>query len=320
MKRLRCLLLLCMCSIFAVTASAQTARFNAMYVFGDSLSDTGNDLILTKLIGLNPAVPPSESPHRTYYEGRFSNGPISFEYLWRLIKQNDQARVSPSLVYAQPGRNRAISYAFGGATSAYFATTPDGVPVTGLLSQVEAFRFGLLGRKPGQRALLAIWIGSNDYVTTTPNPPDEVVRNIKRAIKRLYQIGGRHFVVLNLPDLGLIPAAQAQGLGPVLSAVSRIHNALLAQAIAELSTTLPGIHITSIDVFTLGQSLLGSTITAIPALETLVPNSSSCLLLNPATCPDVPLALTHPFFYWDLEHPTTYIHGILGRAMYDALR
>ncbi len=80
------------------------------------------------------------------------------------------------------------------------------------------------------------------------------------------------------------------------------------------------INIISIDVFSLGQSLLGSTITAIPALETLVPGSSSCLLLNPATCPDVPLALTLPFFYWDIEHPTTYIHGILGRAMYDAFR
>jgi phospholipase/lecithinase/hemolysin len=105
MKKLRCLLLLCMCSVFAVTASAQTVRFDALYVFGDSLSDTGNDLILTKLIGLNPAVPPSESPHRTYYEGRFSNGPISFEYLWRLIKQNDQARVSPSFLRPLPGRS-----------------------------------------------------------------------------------------------------------------------------------------------------------------------------------------------------------------------
>lgn len=51
MNDLRCLVLLCFCSLFIQTAWAQTPRFDAMYVFGDSLSDNGNDLILTKLLG-----------------------------------------------------------------------------------------------------------------------------------------------------------------------------------------------------------------------------------------------------------------------------
>jgi phospholipase/lecithinase/hemolysin len=306
------------CLVFASTI-AHAADFDAMYIFGDSLSDNGNDLILTKLIGLNPAIPPSISPNRTYFEGRFSNGLISFEYLWRFLKQSDDARVTPSLATGLPKRKGAINFAFGGATSALLATTPEGVLVPGLLGQVEIFRVGLLGRKPPTRALFAIWIGSNDYVTAAPNPPATVVRNIKMSIQRLYRLGGRHFLVLNLPDLGLIPAAQAQGIAAALSEVSRVHNALLAQAIAELSSTLPRIEITSINVFALAQGVMGSTITAFPALETLVPNSSACLVLNPASCPDVPLTLTQPFFYWDAEHPTTYIHSILGTAMFDAL-
>src|SRR5262245_75704 len=63
----------------------QPARFTALYAFGDSLADNGNDLIATRAIGLNPAVPPSVSPHMAYYRGRFSNGPVAFEYLWQLI-------------------------------------------------------------------------------------------------------------------------------------------------------------------------------------------------------------------------------------------
>lgn len=244
---------------------------------------------------------------------------MAFDYLWRLIKQNPAAKVRPSLTFALPIQNGAINYAFGGATSGASATTPGGFPVPGLLSQVEAFRFGLLGRKPPQRSLFALWIGSNDYAVPVPTAPETVVRNIKRAIQRLHQSGGRKFLLLNLPDLGLTPAAQAQGVGAALSALSQFHNALLAQAIAELATTLPGIQITSIDVFALAQNLLGSTITGIPALETLAPGASSCLLINPATCPDVPLALSDPFFYWDVEHPTTFIHSVLAQAMYDAL-
>jgi phospholipase/lecithinase/hemolysin len=320
MKNLRYFALLCLGTFFVQTANAETPRFEAMYVFGDSLSDNGNDLILTKLLGVNPAVPPSETPHRTYFQGRFSNGPVAFEYLWRLIKQNPAANVKPSLTFALPIQPGAINYAFGGASSGISATTPGGFPVPGLLAQVEAFRFGLLGRRPLTRSLFALWIGSNDYAVAVPASPDIVVANIQRAIQRLYQSGGRKFLVLNLPDLGLTPAAQAQGVGPALSALSQFHNALLAQAIAQLATTLPGIQITSIDVFALAQNLLGSTITGIPALETLAPGSSGCLLLNPASCPDVPLALGDRFFYWDVEHPTTFIHSVLGQAMYNALQ
>lgn len=319
MNKLRCLVFLSLCSFFMQTAAAVTPLIDAMYVFGDSLSDNGNDLILTKLIGINPAIPPSESPHRTYFQGRFSNGPVAVEYLWRLIKQDPSARIKPSLTFSLPGQNGAISYAFGGATSGVSATTPGGFLVPGLLSQVEAFRFGLFGKKPPTRSLFAVWIGANDYAHQVPSTPEVVVSNIKLAIQRLYQIGGRQFVVLNLPNLGLTPIAQAQGLGEALGALSQFHNALLAQATSELSASLRGIRITSIDVFTLEQNVFGSTFGSVPALGLLAPGSETCLLLNPASCPDVPLTLTAPFFYWDVEHPTTYIHGILGQAMYDAL-
>lgn len=319
MNNLRCLMLFCLCWIFIQPASAQTPRFNAMYVFGDSLSDVGNDLILSKLFGENPAVPPSESPHRTYFQGRFSNGPVAFEYLWRLIKQNPSAKVKPSFGLALPSQNGAISYAFGGATAGFSTTTPGGFPVPGLLGQVEAFRFGLFGRKPPLRSLFALWIGPNDYAVAVPAAPNAVVGNIKLAIQRLYQAGGRQFIVLNMPNLGLTPIAQAQRLGDVFAGLSQFHNVLLAQAASELSASLPGIRITSIDVFALEQSVFGSTYGSIPALRFLAPGSESCLLLNPASCPDVPLTLTEPYYYWDVEHPTTYIHGILGQAMYDAL-
>ncbi|MEO6022145.1 MAG: hypothetical protein ABIP64_03340, partial [Burkholderiales bacterium] len=76
--------------------------------------------------------------------------------------------------------------------------------------------------------------------------------------------------------------------------------------------------VTKINVFNVAQSLLGSTIPG-PALEFLAPGFSACLLINPATCPDVELTLSLPFFYWDVEHPTTLLHSVLGSAMFGAL-
>src|ERR1700682_2529932 len=81
------------------SAGAQDHSVDAFFVFGDSLSDTGNDFIATKFqLGLDPAIPPSESPHATYFQGRFSNGPVAFEYVWcALMQQAPCSGLTPSL-------------------------------------------------------------------------------------------------------------------------------------------------------------------------------------------------------------------------------
>ena len=74
---------------------AQAPKFDAFFVFGDSLSDTGNLWLLTKSAGQDPAIPPSVSPHMTYFQGRFSNGPVAFEYLWDLMSSKAGGSVTP---------------------------------------------------------------------------------------------------------------------------------------------------------------------------------------------------------------------------------
>ena len=73
-------------AVWAATPPPTPPKYDNLYVFGDSLSDTGNDIILTKAQRISPAIPPSESPHRTYYKGRFSNGPVAVEYLWQSMQ------------------------------------------------------------------------------------------------------------------------------------------------------------------------------------------------------------------------------------------
>src|SRR5438874_6171747 len=61
MKHVARLLLVAICSLFVLSASA----FDAIIAFGDSLTDTGNE--------------PSE-PY-LHYQGRWSNGPLWVEHL-----------------------------------------------------------------------------------------------------------------------------------------------------------------------------------------------------------------------------------------------
>ncbi|KAJ2892230.1 hypothetical protein IWW38_003300, partial [Coemansia aciculifera] len=64
-------------TLVIVAASAQATN-PTLYVFGDSLSDTGTLKLLT--LGLMPPSP--------YWQGRFSSGPVWNEYLARLLNYN----------------------------------------------------------------------------------------------------------------------------------------------------------------------------------------------------------------------------------------
>ena len=308
-----------------VPAGAQNLKFDAFFVFSDSLGDTGNDLILTRTAGLYPAIPPSESPHKTYFKGRFSNGPILFEHFWALLSASHDS-VTPSLAVAEVPRKGAISFAYGGSTSG-----ADCSPFPGLGCQVTQFAALLGGNPPPPRALYAVFSGANDiFGATNPLDPvvvDTIVSNVTDAIEALYALGARDIMVLNMPNLGVAPIVTDQGLKIALDGVAQAHNAKLKTALSVLSGTLPGLRIIPVDVYTFLQSL---TVTssfnfAVPALP---PPLSSCLFL-PATpeappgssCTDVStFNVDRRYFFWDIEHPTMAAHAVIGAFLYRELK
>ncbi len=300
---------------------AAPPNYPALYAFGDSLSDTGNDIVVTKALSMTPAIPPSESPHRTYYQGRFSNGPVAVEYLWRLLKGNNNAVVAPFMLTNTLGKKSAVNFAFGGSGTAEVFQTPGGFAVPGLLGQVKLFRTALQGKKADNQALYVLWSGANDYLFGGANEPTVIVANITRAIEDLHALGARNFLVPNLPDMGLAPLAQFQGAGPALSQLTAAHNAVLAQSLDALSTRLGKANIMRTDVNGITKTMLSTGAVAAnpPALALIAPDSGAvdCLFRNPMTCPDVNVTAAIPsLLFWDVLHPTTQVHGVLGRAMF----
>jgi phospholipase/lecithinase/hemolysin len=313
-------------TVFAMPpALAAPPQYEAFYVFGDSLSDTGNDYILTKLQKLDPPLPPSDSPHKTYYLGRFSNGPVATEYLWRELR--DGAALTPFLSNPSMSSPGGVNFAFGGSTSGYLNQMPGGLFVPGVLGQIELYRKALKGKQPKSKALYAVWTGANDYLMGRTDQPGEVVANIVKAIQTLYSLGARDFLIPNLPDLGLTPMVQMTGNGAEFLALTQSHNALLTQALNQLRPKMRGIRIFHVDLFTLSQSLLSDTEKVAivpPALEFLAPGTGAteCFVVDPSTCPEVNVTAELPpphFAFWDMMHPTTFIHKLYGDAMRESL-
>lgn len=311
-------------TVMASSAIAAQPNYAAMYVFGDSLSDTGNDFAATTAQQMVPAIPPSVTPYATYWQGRFSNGPVAVEYLWRFMSRNNNAQLAPFVRNPSLDGKTSVNFAFGGAGSGIQNATPTGFLVPGLVGQVGLYTTALAGRKSRPDALYVVWSGSNDYLQNITHDPYVVVGNISTAISTLYATGAREFLVPNLPDLGGAPLVKAQGGAALFTALSKNHNALLASTLNTLSRSLPGVKIVQLDVFALGQVLVSSGIvnSDVPALAFLSPGTGAvdCLFRNPSTCVDVTqLGFVAPFLYWDILHPTTQVHGVMGTAMYQAL-
>ncbi len=300
------------------------APYDLFVTFGDSLADTGNLFAMTQGLGFQPAVPPSRTPHRTYFEGRFSNGPVAFEYLWNAIRGGNNP-LTPVLRLGSVPRKGGVDFSFGGSSSGFVSQTPgsEGFFVPGLRGQVELYLALKRGAVP-KRTLAAIVTGSNDYLTTPPTPPaspPDVVANIVAAIERLHAAGVNTIVVLNLSDLGAVPLVSAQPpeQRAGLTALSTAHNVLLAHALEDLSARRPKLRLVPVDVNEVIAGVPGGMNFDVPAVDTLVAGwpypfpASACLFVDATTCPDVPtLDVGDAFFFWDAVHPTTAVHGGLA--------
>ncbi len=192
---------------------------NQLYVFGDSLSDTGT--IYNATGGAYPPSPP-------YFQGRYSNGPVWVEHL--------ASKLAVTL-------DRTHNFAAGGATSG--ANGSYGVP--GLLSQVKSFTTAHSQADP--QALYVIWAGANDYLQGATSPTI-VVKNLMQAIESLSKVGAQNILVGNLPDLGQLPSTRNTSNSSPLSAVTQAHNLSLAQSLKGVGAK---VKIISLDANTLYQ-------------------------------------------------------------------
>jgi phospholipase/lecithinase/hemolysin len=269
-------------------------NYDEIYVFGDSLSDTGNVFNATQ-----GAIPPDP-----YYQGRFSNGPVWVEYL-----ANDLG-LTP---------NPSTNFAFGGATTGFdnigLATLP------GLQQQINSFTAANKSADPN--ALYILWAGTNDYLDyffgEVPNPT-QTVANLSGAVKALAAVGAKDIMVVNLPDLGKFPVTGGdRQISSVLSTLTSEHDSTLSANLNLLSQQLnPDVNIISFDV-----NSLFSRIIANPEEFGFTDVTDSCigdLSVVPVNVPTKPVACTpDKFLFWDSVHPTTTTHKIIGDFAFSVL-
>jgi phospholipase/lecithinase/hemolysin len=304
-------------SLGAGSALASSLGIDTLYVFGDSLSDTGNLYAIT-----GDTYPPSP-----YYEtGRFSNGRVWTEYLESQMGVTNPTQafyelMSPKATQRSAAPNMSnigLNFAVGGATTIGHLD-PRLDSGVGLLGQVGTYQ-GLVhsgGLTPDPDALYIVLSGTNDYlggISGLPIDPEKTVGNILQSIESLVALGAKNIAIGNMPNLGDTPIvySKSQELGIDLvtqfNGLTAIHNSLLANGIEQLKRKYTTTEFISLDI-----NMIIGDILADPTTNGLIHDAKKESCTNIDDVPNLPQELKKcrnqkRYAFWDNQHPTTQIH------------
>ena len=189
-------------SFASAPAMAQTWDFTAgkSYVFGDSLSDTGNVFLAT-----GAGAPP------VYFNGRFSNGPVWHEYL-----SDETLALSPFLTTIVGDASNGINFAHGGARTAGFETSPGGPVLPGSIEQAQFYAAGVANGSiaaPTSSDIFSVWIGGNNFLSALSGGGgldiEQGVADIQQTLATLASAGAQRFILFGLPPIGTSVEAPA---------------------------------------------------------------------------------------------------------------
>jgi outer membrane lipase/esterase len=286
---------------------ASAVTFSNVFIFGDSLSDSGNNGIVTGF----PSGVPQPIPNDFYIPslpytpaGTYTNGSV-----WAT---SFAAGLGLS---ATPSLAGGTNFAFGGARTLldgpssgfpFSATTQVGqfLGATGGVAPADALYVVAVGGNDARDALQSL--GANptlsQIVTTISAASSQYAINVGNIVDTLQAAGAQNIVVWNSPNLGAAPAVLGQGASAVglATLLSQNMNDALAYRLSFESGVM------MFDIFG-----LVSQVVADPAAFGLTNVTNACvtgLCLDPAS-----------YLFWDGIHPSAAGHAIIANAMLMAI-
>lgn len=272
---------------------AQAGSFSGLFVFGDSLSDNGNNAQLglynpNQVITGNSYIPTlTYAPAKTY-----SNGPVWASYFASMIG-----------VPLLPSQFGGGDYAFGGANTGgpgfpYSLRTQTDMYLgsTGNHASADALYVVAGGGNNARDALDAIAGGANPFVTAALTAA-AFADDVGDIVDELQAAGAQHVIVWNTPNVGLAPAVVAGGGAALGSFLANVMNDALKLRLAGETG------VTTFDLYGFNSALVAD-----PTAFGFTNGTDACGALAGADC--------SKYIYWDGIHPTTAGHLAIAGAVY----
>lgn len=285
--------------------SAWAAAYSNIFVFGDSLADSGNNAYFfdnyTPYSGMRTPTPLSEPliPTLPYASNRYSNGPVWTEYFAAALGLSAQAALTGGTNFAFAGARTGPA----GSSFPYSMTDQVGMFLTGTGGFAPSSALYVVegGGNDARDVLLAAGGGADPMPLIA-----DYAGSMANIIRALALAGGDQFLVWNVPDIGKIPYMLAvDALYPGTSAYASMLAAAMNMALASALSTLDADILDGIHLFDAYKMM--DDVAANPGAFGFVDASTPCAM-SPA-CISNPSA----YFFWDGIHPTTAGHALMAR-------
>lgn len=294
------------------SASASAASYSNLWIFGDSFSDTGATVEIMPLLK-SAGAPPLPA------NGKLSDSKVWVEYFAESLGMPERAET----VWGKGGRNPG-NYSMIAASSRLSSILIQDFPDQIDLFERRQARFGandLIVVQMGiNDALLAMKVfgeqlkagKSRDEAMKVANVGlDKAIASYKAQFDRLIKLGGRKFLVVNSPDLGLAPFARQRKAVDLARLYSVKLNAMIGLALNDIKNAnkkVSGLSIKSFDLLSNLHKLMASpeayglpgSLIKDAACGERGANNKVCL--DPAK-----------YFYYDLNHPTSQVNVVIAR-------
>lgn len=324
LNRVLCSFALSACAMAAAPAHA----FSNIFIFGDSLSDSGNvGLALQYLGGVpnasqgvagqpidNLYIPDAPYPITGGYDfATFSNGPV-----WAAdFAKKFGLKADPTLAAAFGFLPSATNFSFAGARTGADTDVPS------LKSQVNTFLSATGGFAPGS-ALYIIGGGGNDARDGVEAAVADIMTNgtdpalatfaagaaaaasyaadVEFMVHQLQDRGATNILVFGVPNIGLTPALSTLGVSGIGSGVSGLMDAKLFEVLAD-----DGVKI--FDAYSFISGIVSDVLSTPGGAHGFRNATDACGAAALGTNCD-------EYVFWDGIHPTAAMHRLLADTVY----
>ncbi|PIA63293.1 hypothetical protein AQUCO_00200962v1 [Aquilegia coerulea] len=309
----------------------------ALYVFGDSLSDSGNNNFLETIVKVNYTPYGIDFPAGA--TGRFNNGKTMVDF----IAESLGLPLVPAYLSLSTADKNNITTGLNYASAAAGILPESGTVIGDNLSldeQVEYFKVTIRThlrrsyRNPIERArylsksIFFISIGNNDYINNYLQPDnyrssqiytpqqfaDRLLSHLTLRITNLYLYGARKFVVFNIIRLGCLPAVvDTANPRPTTPCVEDINNLILLyntkfpRVITSLERTLLGSTFICGDAYNVGRNSSEAGFTAAQTPCCQVSTITGQCIPESTPCQD-----RTQFIFWDGLHTTEVVNNVMA--------
>ncbi|KFK44139.1 hypothetical protein AALP_AA1G220100 [Arabis alpina] len=322
----------------------QNKTIPAVFFFGDSIFDTGNN---------NKKDTKIKSNYRPYgmdfpmgvATGRFSNGKVASDYISKYLGVKE---IVPAYLDQKLQQNElqqsdlltGVSFASGGA--GYIPETSEAGEVIPMLDQLTYFQDymerlnKLVGKKKTaqivSKGAAIVDAGANDLMYTYYGSGGQRLKNdvdsfttimadsAASFVLQLYGYGARRIGVVGTPPLGCTPSQRVKKkkiCNEDLNYAAQLFNSKLLIILGELSKTLPNSTLVYMDIYSIMSHMLetpsdyGFEETKKPCCKIgLLGGGVFCKKGTSKICPN-----TSSYVFWDGVHPTQRAYQTLNKIL-----